>query len=275
MSLAEKTLWIIETRRAEAPDLEEIARLAGVSRFHLARAFAEAFGRSLIGYQRARRLTEAARALVFGGDDILTVALDAGYQSNEAFTRAFRGEFGVSPSALRRAGSLSGLTLTDPPRQETIMTRDLKSPEIRDRAAFRVAGLVRRIRHDGKAAIPDLWTAFAPHIGAVAEQAGHAAYGLCLPGGDATAFDYMAGVEVRPGAAPDGLEIRDMPAARYAVFEHEGHVSEIRHSFAAIFDHGLTDAGLEPATTGEFEYYGERFDPMTGAGVIEIWVPVK
>ena len=275
MSLAEKAIWVIENRRTEPLTLDDVARACGVSRFHLSRAFAERFGRPLIAYLRARRLTEAARALVHGEAEILAAALDAGYASHEAFTRAFRAEFGVPPSALRGAADLRALALTDPPRLETTMTDDLKAPEVKTRAAFRVAGLRRRFARDEMAAIPALWAEFQPHLGAIEGQRGKAAYGLCLPSKDVSAIEYMACVEVAPGAQPDGLETRDVPAARYAVFEHHGHVSEIRRTFAAIFDHGITDAGLEYAGGAEFEYYSDSFDPRTGAGVVEIWTPVK
>ena len=275
MSLAEKAIWVIENRRTEPLTLDDVARACGVSRFHLSRAFAERFGRPLIAYLRARRLTEAARALVHGEAEILAAALDAGYASHEAFTSAFRAEFGVPPSALRGAADLRALALTDPPRLETTMTDDLKAPEVKTRAAFRVAGLRRRFARDEMAGIPALWAEFQPHLGAIEGQRGEAAYGLCLPAQDVSAIEYMACVEVAPGARPEGLETRDVPAARYAVFEHHGHVSEIRRTFAAIFDHGITDAGLEYAGGAEFEHYSDRFDPRTGAGVVEIWTPVK
>jgi AraC family transcriptional regulator len=54
-------------------------------------------------YARGRRLSEAARALAAGAPNILEVALAAGYGSHEAFTRAFRRQFGVPPEALRGA----------------------------------------------------------------------------------------------------------------------------------------------------------------------------
>ena len=55
-------------------------------------------------YMRGRRLSEAARVLANGGADILTVALDFGYGSHEAFTRAFRrSQFGVNPLIGSRA----------------------------------------------------------------------------------------------------------------------------------------------------------------------------
>lgn len=57
-------------------------------------------------YVRGRRLTEAAKALSRGAPDIFSVALDAGYGSHEAFTRAFPDEFGVTPETIRTQGHL-------------------------------------------------------------------------------------------------------------------------------------------------------------------------
>ena len=83
-----KALWFIESHFASEIALDEIADIAGVSRYHMTRAFGDTTGHSIMRYVRGRRLTEAARALVGGAPDILTVALDAGYGSQEAFSRA-------------------------------------------------------------------------------------------------------------------------------------------------------------------------------------------
>ncbi len=63
MNPAQKALWFIEGHLADALTLDEIAAVAGISRFHLVRAFAAATGLPVMRYVRARRLTEAARAL--------------------------------------------------------------------------------------------------------------------------------------------------------------------------------------------------------------------
>src|SRR6202051_2125329 len=101
MNPAQKALWFIESHLADALTLDEIAGGGGVSRFHMVRAFAAATGLSVMRYVRARRLSEAARALAGGAPDILSLALDADYGSHEAFTRAFRDHFGVTPDADR------------------------------------------------------------------------------------------------------------------------------------------------------------------------------
>src|ERR1700684_1086622 len=109
MNPADKALWFIESHLAEALTLDEIAGVAGVTRFHMVRAFAAATGFSVMRYVRARRLSEAARSLASGAPDILQVALDAEYGSHEAFTRAFRDHFGLTPEAVRAAARLDHL----------------------------------------------------------------------------------------------------------------------------------------------------------------------
>src|SRR5262245_27725427 len=114
MNPAQKALWYIESHLAGELSLDAIAAIAGVSRYHMVRAFASATGLPVMRYVRARRLAEAARALAGGATDILDVALAAEYGSHEAFTRAFRSELGLTPEALRAKGSLDTLKLQEP-----------------------------------------------------------------------------------------------------------------------------------------------------------------
>src|SRR5262249_9179017 len=104
-----KALWFIESHYADDISLESIAAISGVTRYHLSPAFGYATGHSIMRYVRARRLSEAARTLVDGAPDILTVALDAGYGSHEAFTRAFRDQFGLTPETIRSQGHLDAI----------------------------------------------------------------------------------------------------------------------------------------------------------------------
>ena len=105
MNPAGKALWYIESHLAEALTLDDISDVAGISRFHMVRAFAAATGLSVMRYVRARRLSEAARALAGGAPAILALALEADYGSHEAFTRAFSEQFGVTPESVRMQGT--------------------------------------------------------------------------------------------------------------------------------------------------------------------------
>ena len=98
---AQKALWYVEGHLSSALTLDEIASVAGVSRFHMVRAFGEATGMSVMRYVRGRRLTEAARKLAGGAPDILSVALDVGYSNPSHLAQLFRRETGLSPSDYR------------------------------------------------------------------------------------------------------------------------------------------------------------------------------
>ena len=78
--------------------LEEIARHAALSRFHLTRTFSEVFGVPPLAYHRTLRLEWAAGRLKRGEVSATCISEELGYSSLSAFTRAFRNVFGVPPS---------------------------------------------------------------------------------------------------------------------------------------------------------------------------------
>src|ERR1700761_4683164 len=164
MNPAQKALWYIESHLAKALTLEEISAVAGVSRFHLVRAFAAATGFSVMRYVRARRLSEAARALAARAPDILHVALDAEYGSHEAFTRAFRDHFGVTPEMVRATTCLSQLKLQEPILMDSTTLDTLPPPRFETGKAMLIAGVGDRFSHDNGAGIPGLWQRFHQHV---------------------------------------------------------------------------------------------------------------
>ena len=103
MDFVSKALWYIETNFEEEFTLDDVATVAGLSKFHLVRAFGTYFGKSVIRYARERRLTEAAKCLADSNDGILDVAIQFGYNSHEAFTRAFKVQFGVTPGSIQKS----------------------------------------------------------------------------------------------------------------------------------------------------------------------------
>lgn len=84
--------------------LSALAKRAGLSPFHLHRVFSAASGETPKQYTLRLRLGRAAAMLLTGGDSVLDIALSCGFQSHEAFTRAFRRRFGMTPSAYRERG---------------------------------------------------------------------------------------------------------------------------------------------------------------------------
>lgn len=272
VSVTPKALWYIETHLSEELPLETIAQASGVSKFHLSRAFASSMGLSLAAYIRARRLGLAAKQLLDGAPDILAVALDAGYGSHEAFTRAFRQQFGVTPEQAR-SQNLS-IPTQEPLRMNLANTTPLAPPRLAQQEALLIFGLPMHCERAGDPGIPPLWNRFGPYIGNIDGQIGHTTYGVIYNAEEAGKFDYLCGVAVSsfPAHPAEFARLR-VPAQTYAVFEHREHISAIAGTFKAIWEHGL--AGLQPVDAPWLEVYGESFDPHTGMGGLEIWVPVK
>ena len=86
----------------ERLDRETLADVAGFSVPHFHRIFTAHVGESAIGYVRRLRLERAARKLRMGAVDITEVALAAGYDTHAAFSKAFKQQFGLSPSEFRQ-----------------------------------------------------------------------------------------------------------------------------------------------------------------------------
>lgn len=78
-----------------------LAAVAGFSVPHFHRIFTAQIGENIVSYVRRVRMERAGRKLRMGAVDITEVALSAGYDSHAAFSKAFRQQFGLSPSAFR------------------------------------------------------------------------------------------------------------------------------------------------------------------------------
>ncbi len=83
--------------------LSDIARLSGLSPFHLARAFRRENGTGLHAYRTRLRIARALNALRDGADDLTGLALDLGFSSHSHFTATFRRLVGTTPALARRA----------------------------------------------------------------------------------------------------------------------------------------------------------------------------
>ncbi|MSA61170.1 helix-turn-helix domain-containing protein [Gordonibacter pamelaeae] len=92
----------IANRDDEALALRALAERLGYSEFHTTRKFKEVSGMPLRDYLRTRRLAFALKEVRDGDKALLDIALDHGFSSHEAFTRAFKGAFGTTPSAYRK-----------------------------------------------------------------------------------------------------------------------------------------------------------------------------
>jgi len=90
-------------------DREELANMAGSSLPHFHRIFTAEVGENIAAYIRRVRLERAAQKLIHGATDLMQVAMDAGFQSHAAFSKAFKQHFGYTPSEFRKLNFMVAL----------------------------------------------------------------------------------------------------------------------------------------------------------------------
>jgi AraC family transcriptional regulator len=260
--------------------LSALAAGVGLSRFHLHRLFARIAGETPKQYTLRLRISRGAALLLTSKSSILDIALSCGFKSHEAFTRAFRRRFGMSPSAYRRRGFAADIASAaaahvafvtnvgpclhffhmdlDTPRGSDVTYSIVK----KDLVPQTVLVVRRRVRRaDIAAAIGGA----LPHIFQYAQQ-----HGLALTGHPFTRY-----VEVGPGlltiepgirvsgpqqappslgaaadptgAAPSDVVQDTLPGGPAVVTLHAGPYETLSDAYAAvetwIESHGLQSAG--------------------------------
>lgn len=106
-SVQRNLMEYIEANLCSALTLEELARQANLSTFHFAKMFRVSVGLPPHGYVVKRRVDRAKSLLRDGDLDLAQIALSCGYGSQSHFTRAFKGETGITPGAWRHVQNIS------------------------------------------------------------------------------------------------------------------------------------------------------------------------
>ena len=272
----------IEVNLNEPLDLKEVARAAGFSLYHFHRVFQAASGYTLKEYIRKRRLAEAALELRNTKKGILDIALDYGYESQEAFTRAFQKETGRVPGDFRKTRSSF--------RSFPVLDINLKTkkgdiimiePKIVEKEGFMVIGPAIRTTGDNEEnfkRIPNFW--IECNNNKVFETIpnlinNNTCYGICLDM-KGNEFTYMAAVEVSTlEQIPENMIGREIPRAKYAIFTARGPVTQaVQDMTRYIYGEWVSKSEYSLAESPDFELYDERFNDSDDCEV-DIYVPIK
>jgi AraC family transcriptional regulator len=233
-----------------------------------------------MAHVRGRRLVRAARRLCSEPDlKLVELAFDCGFESQEAFTRAFKRVFGVSPGRFRSGFAVDPIEGQYPMTVPATKTASVvRLPELVRLPTFHVAGPARRFDEATKSDIPQLWSALIGALPFEGQVESWATYGVVSSVDLAEGcFQYLAGVGVEPGCVPPpGFSTMEIPAATYAVFritlDGSALHPQVKQAMAAVWGE------LLPASVAggpDFELYDGRFDPLQAGSVIDLHVPVQ
>jgi len=280
----EKVIASIETCLERPQSVSDLADQVHWSRWQVQRTFLACFGYSLGHYSRCRRLSIAAASLVDTDRAILDIAITAGFETQQSFSRAFSQQFGLSPNRYRTRGELRDLfPRLDP---NVALSRDggvMMEPKIVSHQAKLLCGLDTRFNAfgspdpDAMELLPRLWQQMHAEIKKQDINA-RVFWGVV---DSSTANDqlqgmtYVAGFEATPGKSCENLKQFEIPAQTYACFTHQGPLSRIGETIEAIFRQWLPASDYRHTGGPELELYDERFAFEHPDSILEYWVPVE
>lgn len=249
---------------------EQLAQVAAFSPFHFHRVFRGMVGESVKQHVKRLRMERAAFQLNYAQEAVTNVALEAGYDSHEAFTRAFHKHFGCAPRDYAGSENAKRSRDFEPGQSE-------RTVELRTRPPMRVA-YVRSI-----GPVASIAEAYGALFGFVAAQ------GIDVVGGglgisyddpvitDPARLRFDAAVPVSDEVQGDGPVLtRTVPGGSFAVTRFQGPYTDMHAAYVDVVGRWFPRSNHEPADAGCLEFYLN--DPRTTAPadlLTEIWVPMK
>jgi len=283
-----RVLVHIQAHLDEALELDDLARVACFSPYHFHRVFTGMTGGTVKAHVRRLRLERSAWQLKTGGLTVLEIALAAGYESHEAFTRAFQTAFGMPPSRYRTA-STAAWELSTPERvhwtKEPLKNFRLNRAGLRNmnvqikdvkqrRAAF--------VRHVGPYnGVGAAWEKVCMELGKEGLLGGDVqCVGVCYDDPDITPPDkirYDACITVDEKFVPTGdIGVQTLPGCQCAVITHFGPYETLSKTYAQIFGQWLPRSGRKLSGMPSFEVYLNAPDNTAPEDLItDIYVPLE
>lgn len=286
--LIQKTVDAIEEQLDGMIELEKLAMESGMSFWHFLRIFRTTVGETLKDYIRRRRLTHAAYALLESKQNVLDIALAAGFESHEAFTRAFKNQFNISPRDFRVAGQAP----TFPHAHLSITTAYLghlqqgisREPEIIPRPSLRLVGMkaeysISPDEFDVFALGSKLWGDFSGQLERIKQRVDDKVLFMC----DIFASNeqyircmvmYCVVVdEFEDLPAPCIAEFR--PPSHDATFTHRGSGAAWEYTMQYLFGVWQPESGKTLADYPVIYRFDPQSSPFSETPELEIWLALS
>ena len=268
----------IEENLGKAINFEIVAKEVGMSAFYFHRIFSAVIGISPTTYIRNRRLTVAAQEISKNNENILDIALKYGFESHEAFSRAFKNFHGVVPKIAKANGNeFKNYSKADIDCEfNSITSNKVLNFRIEDKDNFRVAALFRNFNLDKKNEIPEFWKEVKEDgtLQKISDNYTKNTLGICI--GTQNVFEYQYGIgrEIEESEDIDGIksELRikvvEIPKCSWVVFKCEGQdEKDINELWTRIYKEFFITTTYKQCMDIDFELYDDKDT--------EIWIPIS
>lgn len=242
----------------ESLNLQKLSEVAGLSRFHFHRIFYAHLGMNVMKYTQMLRLKRASFQLVFKPEvKVIEIALDAGFDSPEAFSRAFKRSFDQTPSAFRIEPNWENW------HRKFVYFTPKSELEMNVTIIERPVEKIAYISHQGS---PEKVFETASKFIEWRKRTGlspvktSATYGIPFSDPEQTPeqefrFDIAGSINKPIDPNNDGIEMGEIPAGRYAMIQHLGSHDHIRDSVYFLFRNWLPEQQEETGDYPVFFHY--------------------
>jgi len=259
-------------------NFEIVAKEVGMSAFYFHRIFSAVIGISPTTYIRNRRLTVAAQEISKNNDNILDIALKYGFESHEAFSRAFKNFHGVVPKLAKANGNeLKNYSKVDIDCEfNSIASNKVLSYRIEDKDNFIVSALFRNFNLDKKNEIPEFWKEVKEDgtLQKLSDNYTKNTLGICIGSQNDFEYQYGIGREIEESEDIDGIksELRikvvEIPKCSWVVFKCEGQdEKDINELWTRIYKEFFITTSYKQCMDIDFELYDDKDT--------EIWIPIS
>jgi len=263
-----RVLVHIQSHLDEDLSLEDLASVSNFSAFHFHRVFRGMVGEAVKEHVRRLRLERAAHRLRFTGQPVTDIAFDAGYETHESFTRAFRAMFEESPSEFRinhrvvaYGNSPSGVHFVSEGRLEDFRLAPPSATPLSARVQSLEVMRVAFVRHVGAYdQVGAAWDRLMTWAGSRGVFRGAPTlFGIVHDDPEITPparMRYDAAVAVSGDvAAEDDIGIQSVGGERYVVVTHRGPYETIGDTYARLCGEWLPGSGAELLHAPTLEFY--------------------
>ncbi|SFC37503.1 AraC family transcriptional regulator [Clostridium uliginosum] len=285
--ILEKAIIFIENNLYEPITACNVANAVSYSYYHFHRYFHIMMGETIGEYIRFRRLTEAAKSLLYTEKKILDIAVSLHFQSHEAFTRAFKNRYGITPKQYRNnhidtlIGNKPQLDANELVHRNSQITL---TPEIIIVPSKTIMGIRFETSVANNKSITQ-WDIFNKQLTKLKNASINSnRYGFfeisnhCeteIFNEDSLTTEFI-GIEVdKISPAPNNMLIKEFSGGKYAKFIHTGTVNTLYMTYRYIWGTWFLGSNKQLDMRDDFECYTERFlGAKNDKSQIDIYFPI-
>ena len=265
--------------------LARVAAAAGISQWHFQRIFKALTNETLKTYIRSRRLANSMEKLLDKNARIIEIAVSAGFETQESYSRAFKQAFDMTPNTYRKLANKNLFLKKAQFDSEYLkhINRNISlEPEIYQQKKMLLVGMktcfygVDSEKNNIAEKLPPLWADFLGRLPEIQHAVPGTCYGVVkqsIENGEQ--LEYYAAIEVsKLDELPEDMASAEIPGSTYAKFTHTGKVLNINNTVNYIYSSWLLQSGMRHTYAVDLEFYGAEYHPVSDKSVMHYAIPV-